>query len=142
MRPDPPPYPPDRPTVTSHVGTRDTYLESQKLPRNSLICIFKVNSTQVAKRGGVSLSLLRFRRFFPKIDFWATTWSEDVQNIFLESLEVFENFRKIFCKIFLLGDSKWNWLKVPHVKKSLPFWAFSAPCRSDFLHGGPSVNSA
>ena len=44
-------------------------------------------SRRYQKRG--SMSLLHVRSFvFQKIDFWATTWSEDAQNIFLESLEV------------------------------------------------------
>ena len=51
--------------------------------------------TQVAKRGGLH-EIVTFSKIFflQKIDFWVTTWSEDTENIFLESLEVFEKFSK------------------------------------------------
>ena len=62
----------------------------------------KSHITQVAKRGVWSAWVCDFfEDFFQKIDFWATTWSEDAQNIFLESLEVFWKFSsKIFQNLF------------------------------------------
>ena len=51
--------------------------------------------THVAKREGGLPEIVTFSKiFFQKIDFWATTWSEDAQNIFLESLEIFWKFPK------------------------------------------------
>ena len=65
-----------------------------------------------------------FSKIFPKIDFWATTWSEDAKDIFLESLENFGNItRQLFFKIFILGTFTGNFKIVPNFKKS-SFWGW------------------
>ena len=45
--------------------------------------------TPFTKPGGLLVFATFFDFFFLKCDFWAPKWSQEVQNIFLDSLEVF-----------------------------------------------------
>ena len=56
----------------------------QKL--KNLSNLFQTSHKCIFLGGAVSTTFSKIF-FFQKIDFWATTWSEDAQNIFLESLE-------------------------------------------------------
>ena len=52
-----------------------------------------------------------FPHFSQKMDFWATTWSQDAQNIFLETLEIFwkiprKKISKFLPWALLMGPSK------------------------------------
>ena len=87
-----------RPRSRSEIDFLDKNLEKSRKDINPPLVSFCRDITQVAKRGGrVTWDSDFFEDFFLKIDFWATTWSQDAQNIFLETLEI---FWKIPKKIF------------------------------------------
>ena len=77
--------------------------------------------TQFTKQGGVHGFSSFWHFFLDASDFRATIWSQDAQNIFLESLEV---FLKIFQKIFFIPHFLkifCPWMQVSLIQKiSLP----------------------
>ena len=75
------------------------------------------NITHVAKRGGVHEIVTFSKIFFPKNRFLSDYVVGGCPKYIFGKLRSFLKIsEKKFFKIFLLGDSKPNWLKVPTVK--------------------------
>ena len=107
----------------------------------------------VANQGGGVITFATFSDFFfLQIDFWATTWFPHAQNIFLESLEVFQKITLIphflalcipplLTRVICVHNDIYNWNSVikgcPNITQEL-----SKCWKSQVPFPIPSLNTA